>query len=100
MGWGIFNNRLLFKNNGLFFPIVLWEFLWGNKAVIKEGKSCDRGIPHQGKPCHLELQGRIFPCNLSRNVGKTLSIVSCNRHDTRCNRAVSCKGAKELWRHC
>ena len=39
MRGGIFNHRLLFKNNRLLivFPIVFWKFLW------ERGQSCDGG---------------------------------------------------------
>ena len=32
---GTFNNRLLFENNRLFFPVVFWKFLWGDKVLME-----------------------------------------------------------------
>ena len=48
---GIFNYRLLFKNNKLlFFPIVFWNFLWGEQGRDGGGQSRDREHPPVSLP--------------------------------------------------
>ena len=48
-GGRICNNRLLFKKNKLFFPIVLWKFLWGGQGLDGVGQSRD-GDPQPPPP--------------------------------------------------
>ena len=53
MGGGrIFNNRLLFEKNKLFFCIVFWKLLWGRQG-LDGGDTVVMGIPQSpplGKP--------------------------------------------------
>ena len=58
-GGGIFNNRLLF------FPIVFWKFLWGDKAVMKGYQVMTGGI---NSITEFKYQERVrcyllFSCN-------------------------------------
>ena len=43
---GIFNNRLLLKNNDIVFSIVFQEFLWGRGQGLDRGEQiCNEGSP-------------------------------------------------------
>ena len=53
---GIFNNRLLFKNNRLLFSYCFLEILWGDNAWMEGHKAMMGWIPPLGKTLYWWVQ--------------------------------------------